>query len=159
MTAHRQARTLVLLAALLAGCEGATELDFPALDLERFEPPSAYGEWWARTEACSGLEAPLARVRFFEVRAPVSRDGTRFPCGDGRRALECSGVWQAPHDIYLAPALVRHERLVRHEMLHDLVGTPGHPPVFEACGLLEPFTANRRAAAGQAEPGPPTGGE
>ncbi len=62
---------------------------------------------------------------------------TTFPCDYG----SCRGLWVSPHSIYLSDAAA-HDYFfedfftVKHEILHDLVGKPGHPPVFEQCGLL-----------------------
>ena len=60
---------------------------------------------------------------------------TPFPCL-GRL---CRGVWVEPHDIYIAEGYLDASGndyfTVRHEILHDLVQYPGHPKVFNACGL------------------------
>jgi hypothetical protein len=101
--------------------------------------------WLGETEECSGLTGTLDRISFYRVTAPLSDDGVDFPCGGGYR---CSGLWRAPHDIYLAPAVLRVERLVKHEMLHDLIGAPGHPPIFEACNLLDPFFSEATGTPG-----------
>lgn len=136
MIAGRRSHGILVLGALVAACEWPADAGLHHLRLERIVPPSAYRVWWAETESCSGVQGDFERVRFYLVRAPVGGTGRWFPCESEEGAL-CSGLWRAPHDIYLAPALVESERLVKHEMLHDLVRVAGHPPVFESCGSLE----------------------
>lgn len=126
---------------LLAACEGSTDPGFVDLELEPLAPLPAYESWWEDTAACSGLKGAFDQVSFYRVKAPLVDGGASFPCGENGEPTLCSGLWQAPHDIYLAPAMLRVQPLVRHEMLHDLIGASGHPPVFEECDLLAPFTS------------------
>lgn len=91
------------------------------------EPPAIYREWWARTEACSGLSGDFDRVEWLVVR------GESFECRSG----QCVGHWQPSHHIYIAESWVENEMVVRHEMLHDLLNGGGHPdpPFGEGCPL------------------------
>ena len=59
--------------------------------------------------------------------------GQDFPCSSGR----CAGHWQSDHRIWIAGDYVANEMVVRHEMLHDLLGHPGHPnpPFGQGCPL------------------------
>lgn len=98
---------------LLAAC------GFDPGDDSPMTPPTVYREWWAKTEACSGLSGDFARVRWSEVPGPS------FPCASG----ECAGHWESSHRIYLAAAWKLDEMVVRHEMLHDLLERSGHPTV------------------------------
>lgn len=90
-------------------------------------PPAVYQEWWAKTEACSGLRGEFERVRWSVVA------GHSFPCASGK----CAGHWEGSHDIYIAEDWTMNEMVVRHEMLHDLIGRPGHPdpPFGSPCPL------------------------
>jgi hypothetical protein len=82
------------------------------------EPPAVYARWWAMTEACSGRSGDLAAVRWY--RAP----GREFAF-HGRPA---GGFWSPRGNrIVLTEALVEHGASVRHEMLHALLRTGGHP--------------------------------
>lgn len=94
------------------------------------EPAAEYAVWWRQLEECSGLNGDFGRITFLEVIRPVLFNGSQFPCGGG---AVCNGMWETPHDISIAPRYVNSERLVKHEMLHDLLRTPGHPAVFEEC--------------------------
>ncbi len=129
-------RTVLMIGAALAA--GSCEVGNGPDDLSRvliretYPVPTVYAFWWDDIRGCSGRSGSFARLRFYTVVTPVIIRGTEFPCGDN---LMCNGLWEAPHDITIAPAYVEHERLVKHEMLHDLLGTPGHPPVFAECGV------------------------
>lgn len=91
------------------------------------EPPAVYQEWWAKTEACSGLSGDFDRVEWMVV------PGESFPCSSG----DCVGHWDPSHKIFLASDWSMHEMVVRHEMLHDLVRRSGHPspPFGNGCPL------------------------
>jgi len=111
----------IWLVASVTGCafepDGAQPVD----------PPVAYREWWSRTEACSGLAGDVTRIDWSVV------PGEDFECPTGR----CVGRWERGHHIYLAEAWAANELVVRHEMLHDLMGHPGHPnpPFGSGCPL------------------------
>jgi hypothetical protein len=112
--------TLGLLAAL-AGC------GFEPFGEEPLNPPPVYREWWAKTEACSGLKGNFDRLRWSVV------EGRSFSCSSG----QCAGHWRTDHHIFLASDWVMDEMVVRHEMLHDLLDRTGHPdpPFGEGCPL------------------------
>ena len=110
-------------------------LDVP-IGTDRFDPPAVYRNAWQEVEQCSALHGEFERVRWFAV--PQSS----FPCGEGN----CLGFWIEPHDVYLSErarsdsaAQLSRYFTVRHEILHDLVGRSGHPPVFATCDLLRPY--------------------
>lgn len=105
----------------LTGCGFDPEGDAP------LDPPPVYRVWWTKTEACSGRTGNFDRVRWSVV------DGHSFPCSSG----ECAGHWRTDHHIFLAGDWAMDEMVVRHEMLHDLIGRPGHPdpPFGDGCPL------------------------
>ena len=90
-------------------------------------PPALYAVWWQRMEQCARLTAPLDRVEWYEV------PGNQFATPDGPRW----GWWEPPHTIYIAATHLTDERLVEHEMLHDLLQTGAHPAVFATCAVRE----------------------
>jgi hypothetical protein len=105
----------------LSGCGFDPVGDVP------LQPPAVYQEWWAKTEACSGRTGNFNRVSWSMI------EGYSFPCSSG----ECAGHWRTNHHIFLAGDWVMDEMVVRHEMLHDLIGHPGHPdpPFGVGCPL------------------------
>ena len=121
-TLRRTGRRLATAAALLLpACNFAPEGDQP------LAPPSLYRAWFAATEACSGRSGNFDRIVWHVV------DGESFDCPSGR----CVGRWNDNHHIYIASAYQHNELVVRHEMLHDLLGRPGHPnpPFGDGCPL------------------------
>jgi hypothetical protein len=120
-------RSLLLLAGLaglpsLGGCS-----PYEPSDARPIDPPAGFVTWWQKTEDCSGRTGDFQRVRWFVV------PGDMFECPGG----ECVGHWQDPHHIYISEAWIDNELVVRHEMLHDLLGRPGHPnpPFGQGCPL------------------------
>ena len=106
---------------------------------EEFAPPAEYSSWFASTEACSGLSGDFARLRFYRV------PGNEFACPSGM----CVARWTDDHRIFVAEAFIENEMVLRHEMLHDLIGHAGHPdPPFgeSGCGLTWNSWAGRAVA-------------
>ena len=94
---------------------------------ERFQPPEEYREWFTKTESCSKRSGNFDRIEWYVV------PGRDFPCSSGR----CVGHWRDDHVIYIAAQHLQEEMVVRHEMLHDLLGIAGHPdpPFGASCHL------------------------
>ena len=116
------ALAVVLTCGTAAGCNRFAPDEYYPID-----PPAAYRTWWASTEGCSGLSGNYDRIKFFAV------PGYAFDCPSGR----CVGHWESSHRIYVAEEWLDHEMVIRHEMLHDLVGHDGHPnpPFGQGCPL------------------------
>lgn len=111
-----------LLLPLVSACS-LTDPRLPA-GAERFTPPSVYAQWWDLTKECSGLSGNLSDVTWYRV------PGTYYiPLGDGSSV---NGLWDAVGNrIVLASASQFEGDLVRHEMLHALLRSAGHPrPAF-----------------------------
>lgn len=82
-------------------------------------PPPVYSKWWALAESCSGVSRPLENVTWFVVPGVSS-----FLLN--KEAV--SGYWTgASNRIVLAESSVLDGAVVRHEMLHALIRTSGHP--------------------------------
>ena len=109
---------------LPAGCGSSS---FTPTNDQRYSPPAEYRRWFDETQACSGLEGNFDRIKWFVV------PGTEFNCPGGT----CVGRWDADHSIFIAGDWVDSEMVVRHEILHDLIGHPGHPdpPFGNPCPL------------------------
>jgi hypothetical protein len=119
----RRSRPSIICQSLICmiawACESPTGIPFPA-EARRFAPPSIYREWWARTEACFGRTGSFNDVSWYVIPNVETLPGT-----DG-----VNGVWYPPGNrIVLAGAAVSWGDLVRHEMLHALLGphAVGHP--------------------------------
>jgi hypothetical protein len=106
---------------VLGGCGFDPEGDQP------MDAPPEFRVWWAKTEVCSGRTGNFDRIRWSVI------EGESFSCSSG----QCAGHWSSDHHIFLASKWAMNEMVVRHEMLHDLLGRPGHPdpPFGKGCPL------------------------
>jgi hypothetical protein len=119
MRAHLRWLPLIL----LLGC-----LDtFSPADAVEWTPPEVYRTWWAEIENCAGIWGDFDRVEWYVV------PGSSYVCPayEGR----CQGWWQPPSTIYMASDEISNRQLAEHEMLHDLLQSGAHPPVFAQCGV------------------------
>ncbi len=93
-------------------------------------PLPEYATWWTDIENCLGVQAHFGRVSW----ATVSTEwGKGFACTVGELGT-CYGLWSSPHFIYLAGWAARDPMLVKHEMIHDILGTGSHAsPAFKDC--------------------------
>lgn len=117
----RHASLLVTALVLVGAC------GFDPAGEQPMAAPSKYREWWAKTEACSGLSGDFDRVEWMGV------PGRGFSCSSG----QCAGHWESDHRIFIASDWADNEMVVRHEMLHDLLERQGHPspPFGQGCPL------------------------
>lgn len=129
---HQSHRFGLLLLPLVfaAACQVPTEVRLPD-NAQLIEPPPAYALWWKVTEACSGLRGDFSAVRWYVVpNVSTIADGSD----------QSLGMWYSDGNrIVLAGAREMDARVVRHEMLHALVGPSsggGHPAEYfvQRCG-------------------------
>ena len=122
-------RTAVPFATLFALAGACRDLPFTPLTAPELPatavsltPPATYAEWWHTTEECSGIEGDLSRVSWFVVPGRTS-----FTYGTG----QYDGYWwNGVHWILLAGEKVENPLVVRHEMLHELLGRGDHPAEY-----------------------------
>jgi len=110
---------ILLVLPLLAACESATGIPFPDAAV-RVNAPAIYRQWWAMTEACAGRKGDFDAVSWYVVPGV-------WTIPDADNAV---GVWySAGNRIVLAEREARWGDVVRHEMLHALLGkrVSGHP--------------------------------
>lgn len=122
----------LLLGVVLMGC-GSLEPSEPALPplAVRIEAPAVYHQWFAATSACSGLAGAPEVIEWYVV------PGASTFRVDGADRV---GMWQRTSgrsQIVIAGAYQHHEMVVRHEILHHLIGQAGHPAELfeERCPL------------------------
>lgn len=126
--ANRGIRAALL--ALVAGVSCGHLVD-PALpgDAEQFVPPPVYTAWWAMVEECSGLQGSLESIQWFSVPGELS--------DPSNPAEPVDAYWSAASNrIVLNSNDTVAGNIVRHEMLHALVRSKGHPrsQFLEKCG-------------------------
>ena len=115
-------RFLLLVGILaLAGCEvGAFFGPHPG---QRYDALPEYAAWWADAERCAGKRGPL---EWIEWRAIGDAATYWYNCF-GSYGGECAAEWAPRHTIYIARGLIHDQMVVTHEMIHELLRTPGHP--------------------------------
>lgn len=122
------AAAVLAVAGAAAGC-GDTTAPLPP-GAARFAPPPAYARWWPLVEACSGRTGDLARWAWY--RAP---EGALRAAGYGNAAAYTD---VAARRVVLNAGLEQEGGVVRHEMLHALLGresdagsvAAAHPPSY-----------------------------
>lgn len=131
-------------ATLVLGCSVLDPVsDLPAGAVE-FVPPTSYAGWWDKTQSCAGLTSSMENVTWYVV------PGVRtFPTEAGDKV----GFWSRSRvgtRIIFAGDYRDHELVVRHEILHELLGREGHPDEYfrDRCRLTwdtypEPVVAIR----------------
>ena len=127
---HRGSRASARWAVALAGAFLLASCEDPLLFIQErvpFEPPRpVFTLYWGSVLACSGLpHAEFDRVSWYEIES--------FAVGADLRAR-----WNSPHDITLRSDSRLDEFVVKHEMLHDLLGGDGEhaDAAWAGCGLL-----------------------
>jgi hypothetical protein len=108
-----------VLAISIAGC--ATSGKSLPVGAVPMPAPAVFQQWYARTQECSGLRGSFATLQWFVVPGVSS-----FRTNDGPAV----GMWKKGRgsgSIILAGNFAERELVVRHEMLHSLIGRSGHP--------------------------------
>jgi hypothetical protein len=110
--------------AVIGGCT-PTEPGAPLpVGTIAFTPPPEYQTWFLRTEACAGISGRYQNIQWLVVPGVET-----FMTDQGEKV----GMWAKRGDhetITLAGNYRSHEMVVRHEMLHSLIGQRGHPTVY-----------------------------
>lgn len=104
-------------------CTDFTAPTLPPAD--QFEAPPAYRTWWDEVAACSGRAGDFEAVRFY--RAPGAGEDS-LTYRDRRTGRSYYGEWDPrSNSIYLAWGQLQSSNIVRHEMLHAVLRSVGHP--------------------------------
>ena len=120
------AGTCLALAGALSGCAAVTEPQPATLPPGAVEvaAPAIYREWSDRTEACSGLKGNFSSVKWYVVPGVET-----FETDQGPKV----GMWTlhgTTDRIVIAGVYQNTEMVVRHELLHHLLGQAGHPAEY-----------------------------
>ena len=121
LSAFRPTKTRAGILALVAGisCGRLVDPPLPA-DAELFVPPPVYSRWWTMVEECSGLRGSLSSIQWYSAPEQML---TPDKTGD-----RIEGYWsRASNRIVLSSNRIIDGAVVRHEMLHALARSGGHP--------------------------------
>ena len=145
----RHTLTLVALAALASCTEPHPAVPFPP-DAVEVSPAAPYARWWAMTESCSGRSGNLAAIHFYVVPgATLEGDGQSY-----------RAYWYSEGNrIVFANGRSTNGGVVRHEMLHALLGRGDHPreDFVDRCGGIVDFGDGLHEEAPELLPPPVTG--
>jgi len=95
----------------------------------QYLPPVQYERWYDELVAAAGTEPNTTFEALIWHAAP--RNG--FGCQGSRET--CQGQWLDTGDIFIATRWVDDERVVKHEMLHAILGRGDHPALFRRLNL------------------------
>ena len=110
--------TVICLGGAACGLEVTS--DFPPTAVQ-FAAPQMFRAWWQIVEGCSAKRRPFDAVSWYQVR----------PGELTIRGATAAGAWFVDGNrIVLTDWALRAGALVRHEMLHALLETGGHPGEF-----------------------------
>lgn len=129
-------RLIPVLALVIGGCVADIALrDDP---WTRYPPPPEYRVWYDEMLACSGVQEPHTRfqsISFVYVDRPYVRpiDSTRVNLAE----TEMNAVFRDWAIIVVPKTRVMDEKVLRHELLHAILGPVGHPfiPGTFPCGI------------------------
>ncbi|HSJ23972.1 MAG TPA: hypothetical protein VK929_04790 [Longimicrobiales bacterium] len=114
----------------------------PPPESQVMEVPAEYEHWWQLTEQCSGLSGD-----FHDVRWLVLEDTHSIPQHNAQAAWYSRG-----NQILVVDGYQQNGRLIRHEMLHALLGrsVSGHPREYfvQACAGVVSCAGQCEAEAG-----------
>jgi hypothetical protein len=114
-------------ALLLGACGLLDDFTFEVVDKRPIAPGEEYASWWSATEACSGETGDPGRIRWYTA-AGITYNG-----------VFARGVWLPPHEIVVLLGYEENSDIVRHEMLHDLLGGDSDhaKPAWTRCELID----------------------
>lgn len=102
-------------------------VDASAIMLPR-EPREPYRRWFEEViTACGCMPVAIFEDLHWHLVPRESLDGT-FNC---LLSDKCLGWWWETNDIFLAEQFADTEWVVKHEMLHAILGRGDHPPAFK----------------------------
>ena len=114
---HQWLRVVVALTASFAwACNNVVDAPLPYGAVPMAMPPQ-YTLWWRLTERCASRASDLHQISWYVV--PGAADL-------GQAAIQ-GEYFSGSHRIVLAGRYIGVAGLVRHEMLHAILGTRGHP--------------------------------
>jgi hypothetical protein len=118
---------MLCLASVLANGLGCSEPTLPSNAVETAALPQ-YAMWWQMTESCSGVTKPFSDIRWSYI------PGGDAIVADGETAY--GFYFGNSSHILVGEKNLSNGPLIRHEMLHALVGGTDHPPPYfrDKCG-------------------------
>lgn len=120
----------VYILALLALIPGCGRNPWTVVLEQRMDAvPEAYVGWFLEVADCLDMPREATLSRFSRISWHTGSD-----IYNTSEDLHAWGLWESRHKITIHTAHVREAWVVKHEIIHDLLGRGGHPePVFSTC--------------------------
>ncbi len=133
--------TVAVLLTLLAGFGLATaqgpdraQIKWLFENSPQYAAPAQYDTWW--DELVLAVNAPVQATLEGIVWHAAPARGFGCPVDEKVDANTlCVGQWLSTGDIFIASMDRLDERVVKHEMLHAILNTGGHPAIFRKLNL------------------------
>lgn len=133
LTSYALDRLAIMASAgtLILGCAALEPTSSLPEGAVQIQAPMSYAVWWNRTEVCAGLTGRMDAVTWYVVPGVST-----FQTESGEKV----GFWtKSPNGtrIIVAGQYRDNELVVRHEILHELLGREGHPEMYfrDRCNL------------------------
>ena len=119
-----------ILVALVMSSGGCTGIPWDvALSQPMSSAPESYYEWFQEVGDCIDQPELATAQRFAEISWNAAEDITH-----GESQQQAIGLWVEPHDIAIVRGRLLDEVVVKHEIVHDLLGEGSHDaPFYELC--------------------------
>ena len=104
----------------LASCDSPWAVEDAS---EMTSVPQEYQQWYAEVSEC--MERPWSSERFSQITWYTASSIQHST--DRTHAL---ALWTEPHQITIREDLVNQEYVVKHEIVHDILGRGSHPPPY-----------------------------
>ncbi len=95
--------------------------------------PVQYDSWWDELVLACGCVPQTTLEALVWHDAPAR--GFACPAVEYNANSLCTGQWVSTGDIFIAGRYRLDERVVKHEMLHAMLRTGGHPALFGRLNL------------------------
>jgi hypothetical protein len=124
---------------IVCACDASTAPTFPSDAYQQFQALPQYAYWWSLVEQCSSLTGDLSAVRWYETSKVPGFVGSG-PLVDSTKRYD-GEWWLSGNRIVLTNPY--DGPVVRHEMLHALLRSGGHPldQFAGKCGGVVAFDA------------------
>ena len=117
---------LLALSGFMVGCELPWQVED---EYELASVPDDYLVWFMEVSTCMGRPGQGTPARFSRIQWHAGTD--ILNPSEGRRAW---GLWTEPHKITIREDKLLQEHVVKHEIVHDLLGRGSHDgPHFVDC--------------------------
>ena len=97
------------------------------------EPPASYRQWFSEVVACADRQDLDTAGRFAAIQWWTA-ERIRYTDSTNPERPRLYATWTYPHRIIVRRDQTGNEEVVKHELVHDILGMRGHDsPLFRDC--------------------------